>query len=215
MSAAGPHAFTVRDSQAVFRGAILAVRTDDVVMPDGATAIREVVAKHGAVAVVARDENGRIALVRQYRHPIGRRLLELPAGLLDGGPEESPLAAAQRELAEEADLAADDWRTLVDLDTSPGFTDEAIRVFLAEGLRAVDGGPRHHEEADLTVEWMTLDAAVAATLDGTIVNAIAVAGILATAAADRTGAELRGPEASWSDRPRRFDADFDADLDAE
>lgn len=201
-----PHEFAVRDSQTVYSGAILELRTDEVTMPGGRTARREVVAKHAAVAVVARDRRGRVALVYQYRHPVGRRLLELPAGLLDGGPDESPVQAAARELAEEASLAASSWRTLVDLDSSPGFTDEAVRVFLAEGLTPVDAGPRHDEEADLVVEWMTLDEAVAATLDGRIVNAIAVAGILAAAAAEGRAATLRDTDAPWIDRPRRFPA---------
>lgn len=206
MPAPGSHEFTVRDSQTVYAGAILALRTDEVTMPGGATARREVVEKHGAVAVVARNDAGEVALLHQYRHPIGRRLLELPAGLLDGGPEETPVQAAQRELAEEAGLAATSWRTLVDLDSSPGFTDEAVRVFLAEDLRAVDTGEQRHEEADLVVTWRSLDDAVAAVFSGEIVNAIAVAGLLATAAADRGASALRAPEAPWTDRPRRFDA---------
>ncbi|MFT3715337.1 MAG: NUDIX hydrolase [Gordonia sp. (in: high G+C Gram-positive bacteria)] len=206
MAGPGSHEFTVSDSQTVYSGAILALRLDDVVMPGGAAARREVVEHHGAVAVVARDAQGRIALVRQYRHPVGRRLLELPAGLLDGGPGESPQAAAARELAEEADLAAGTWSTLIDLDTSPGFTDEAIRVFVAEDLHRVDGGVRHDEEADLAVEWMTLPEAVAAALAGEIVNATAVAGILALHAAETTGAPLRPADAPWTDRPTRFDA---------
>ncbi|GAA3967814.1 NUDIX hydrolase [Gordonia caeni] len=205
MPAPGSHEFTVRDSQTVYAGAILALRTDEVTMPGGTTARREVVEKHGAVAVVARNDAGEIALLRQYRHPIGRRLLELPAGLLDGGPEETPVQAAQRELAEEAGLAATSWRTLVDLDSSPGFTDEAVRVFLAEGLRAVDTGEQLHEEADLVLTWRSLDEAVAAVFTGEIVNAIAVAGILATAVADRGASALRAPDAAWTDRPRRFD----------
>lgn len=204
MPGPGSHEFSVRGSETLFSGAILELRLDDVEMPGGDTATREVVAKHGAVAVVARDTRGRIAMVVQYRHPVGRRLLELPAGLLDGGPDESPVEAAQRELAEEAGLAAGSWRTLVDLDSSPGFTDEAIRVFLAEDLSEVDGGEREHEEADLVVRWLTLDEAVHAALSGELVNAIAVAGVLATAAAEASGAPLRGPDAPWTDRPRRF-----------
>lgn len=206
MTSPGSHEFTVRDSQTVFTGAILALRTDEVTMPGGTTAQREVVEKHGAVAVLARDDDGAIALVNQYRHPVGRRLLELPAGLLDGGPAESPLQAAQRELAEEAGLAAGSWRTLVDLDSSPGFTDESIRVFLAEDLRTVDGGERRHEEADLVVSWLRIGEAVDAALSGEIVNAIAVAGILAAAAADARDTALRAPDAHWADRPHRFDS---------
>lgn len=198
------HEFTVTDSETVYSGAILALRLDQVVMPDGRTAEREVVAKHGAVVVLARDADGAIAFVYQYRHPVGRRLIELPAGLLDGGPSESPVQAAQRELAEEAGLAAARWSTLVDLVSSAGFTDEATRVFLAEDLSAAATGEQEHEEADLTVQWRSLDEAVAAVLSGEIVNASCVAGVLALAAVDRSGAPLRPVDAPWIDRPSTF-----------
>ncbi|MFW0796777.1 NUDIX hydrolase [Gordonia sp. CPCC 205515] len=198
---AGIHEFAVRASRSVYDGAILTLRVDEVEMPGGRVAEREVVEHHGAVAVVARDAQGRIAMVRQYRHPIGRRLLELPAGLLDGGADETPLAAAQRELAEEVDLAADDWHVLVDVDLSPGFTDEALRVFLAEGLHELDAAARHDEEADMSVEWVTLDDAVARILSGEIVNATCVAGILAVAAAAARGVPLRHVDAPWTDQP--------------
>ncbi|GAC69742.1 NUDIX domain-containing protein [Gordonia soli] len=198
---AGEHHFDVRSSRTVYQGAILTLRVDEVEMPGGRVAHREVVEHHGAVAIVARDAVGRIAMVRQYRHPVGRRLLELPAGLLDGGPDETPLSAAQRELAEEADLAADEWRVLVDLVSSPGFTDEALRLYLAEGLHQLDPAERTDEEAEIEVEWLLLDDAVAAVLAGEIVNATSVAGVLAVAAADRTGAGLRDTDAPWRDQP--------------
>lgn len=203
---AGAHEFTVTSTETVYSGAIVALRLDQVVMPGGRTAEREVVEKHGAVAVVARDGEGRIAMVRQYRHPLGRRFLELPAGLLDGDLGEAPVTAAQRELAEEADLAAESWSVLLDLVSSAGFTDEAIRIFLAEDLSEVDGGPRHHEEADLVLEWWSLDDALAAVWSGEIVNAIAVAGIMALAALRSAPATLREVDAPWRDRPTRFTA---------
>ncbi|MFW0787968.1 NUDIX hydrolase [Gordonia sp. CPCC 206044] len=197
----GTHEFTVAGSRTVYDGAILSLRVDDVRMPGGQAAEREVVEHFGAVAVMARDDTGRIAMIRQYRHPIGRRLLEIPAGLLDAGPGESALDAARRELAEEVDLAADRWRVLVDLDLSPGFTDEALRLYLAEGLRTLDAAERHDEEADLSVEWLDLDDAVTRVLGGEIVNATAVAGILALAAVDRGGVEVRDIDAPWTDEP--------------
>jgi ADP-ribose pyrophosphatase len=199
--APGGHEFTVRGTRTVYDGAIVTLRVDDVQMPGGRVAEREVVEHYGAVAVVARDEQGRIAMVRQYRHPIGRRLLELPAGLLDAGPDETPLEAAQRELAEEVDLAADRWQVLVDLALSPGFTDEALRLYLAEGVRVVDTAERHDEEADMAVEWVALDDAVDRVLAGEIVNATSVAGILAVAAAEARGATLRAVTAPWPDEP--------------
>ncbi|MET9198953.1 NUDIX hydrolase [Gordonia sp. NPDC003585] len=202
-SAAGPgnHDFEVQRSRLIYDGAILALRVDDVTMPGGRVAEREVVEHFGAVAVVARDEHGRIAMVRQYRHPIGRRLLELPAGLLDQGEGESALVAAQRELAEEVDLAARTWHVLVDLALSPGFTDEALRLYLAEDLEHLDAAQRSDEEADMSVEWVPLSDAVANVLSGEIVNATSVAGILAVAAADASSTPLRTVDAPWTDEP--------------
>lgn len=194
------HDFEVTGSRAVYDGAILTLRVDDVVMPGGRVAEREVVEHFGAVAILARDEDGRIAMVRQYRHPVGRRLLELPAGLLDQDGEE-PLEAARRELAEEADLAAETWHVLVDLALSPGFTDEALRLYLAEDLHHLEAAERVDEEAELEVEWIALDDAVRMVLGGEIVNATSVAGILAAAAAERAGVELRGVDAPWPDEP--------------
>ncbi|MEO9328787.1 NUDIX hydrolase [Gordonia aurantiaca] len=194
------HDFEVRSSRSVYDGAIITLRVDDVVMPGGRVAEREVVEHFGAVAILARDEQGRIAMVRQYRHPVGRRLLELPAGLLDQDGEE-PLEAAKRELAEEADLAADSWHVLVDLALSPGFTDEALRLYLAEDLHRLEAAERVDEEAEIEVEWLPLDDAVRMVLAGEIVNATSVAGILAASAAERAGVELRGVDAPWRDEP--------------
>ncbi|OUC77366.1 NUDIX domain-containing protein [Gordonia lacunae] len=194
------HDFEVKDSRTVYDGAIITLRVDDVEMPGGRVAEREVVEHFGAVAILARDDAGRVAMVRQYRHPLGHRLLELPAGLLDQADEE-PLAAAQRELAEETDLAADSWRVLVDLALSPGFTDEALRLYLAEGLHHLDAAERVDEEADMSVEWVPLDNAVAQVFAGEIVNATSVAGILAAAAARDSTIALRGVDAPWPDEP--------------
>ncbi|NUP28406.1 MAG: NUDIX hydrolase, partial [Nocardia sp.] len=146
--APGSHDFATVDSRVVYSGAILALRVDRVEMPDGRVVEREVVEHHGAVAVVAVDDDGRVVLIRQYRHPLGERLLELPAGLIDIAGED-PLAAARRELAEETGLAARDWSVLVDVALSPGFTDEALRVYLARGLSETDRPDPEHEEADL------------------------------------------------------------------
>ncbi|MBI3688274.1 MAG: NUDIX hydrolase [Actinobacteria bacterium] len=172
-------------------------------MPDGVEADREVVHHLGAVAVVAVDEADRMALVRQYRHPVGRRLWELPAGLLDV-PGEPAVRAAQRELYEEAHLAAARWSVLADLSSSPGFSDEAVRIFLARELSAPTAGRyvTEHEELELEVERVALDTAVDRVLLGEITNAVAVAGILATALARAGGwAGLRPPDAPWPDRP--------------
>ncbi|NUT46952.1 MAG: NUDIX hydrolase [Saccharothrix sp.] len=172
-------------------------------MPGGGTAKREVVEHLGAVAVVALDDDGAVTLIHQYRHPVGRRLWELPAGLLDGGDEE-PLAAARRELAEEVGLAASEWVTLVDVAVSPGFTDEVVRVFLARGLSAVDRDVQGEEEADLEARRFPLAEAVDLVLAGEIVNGPAVAGLLAAHAVLTGGGRGRPADAPFHDRPTRF-----------
>lgn len=179
-SGAAAHAFLTLSSREVFRGRILALRADTVVMPDERTAIREVVEHFGAVAIVALDTDDTVILVDQYRHPMQRRMLELPAGLLDVAGED-PVDAARRELAEEVGLAADRWSLLVDVAASPGFTDEVIRVYLARGLRPVERDVPQDEEADMTTVRMSLAEAVRAVLDGRIANGTAVSGILAAA----------------------------------
>lgn len=188
-----------------FQGRVLGLRTDEVRMSDGTVAARDVVEHPGAVAVVALDEQDRIVLVRQYRHPVGRFLDELPAGLLDVDGEPA-LVAARRELAEEAGLAAATWRTLVDVHTTPGGSDEAVRVFLARDLTpaSAPGFVLEDEELQLTVSRVPLPEAVAGVLAGDITNSLAVAGILAAAAV--AGAEesgLRPADAPWPGRPGR------------
>ncbi|MGB8406446.1 MAG: NUDIX hydrolase [Mycobacterium sp.] len=191
------HDFATLDSETVYVGKIFALRADEVAMPGGKSARREVVEHYGAVAVVALDDDGNIVLVYQYRHPIGRRLWELPAGLLDMG-DEPPHVTAARELEEEVGLAAAHWQTLVDVDSAPGFSDESVRVFLATGLTEVGRPEAHDEEADLTVERVPLDDAVRMVFSGEIVNSLAVAGILA---ASNRPAGLRQLDAPWPDRP--------------
>ena len=197
------HEFDTVSSRTVYAGAILALRIDEVAMPGGRVAEREVVEHHGAVAVVAVDEDGRLVLIHQYRHPIGERLLELPAGLLDG-VDEDPLEAAKRELAEETGFAARRWSTLIDIALSPGFTDEALRVFLAEDLVTTHQPTPEHEEADLEIVRMTVEEAAAAALEGQIVNATAVAGIMALQSARSTGFALRPANAPWPGQPTTF-----------
>lgn len=198
----GNHDFSVVASETLYAGQILALRADEVRMPGGGTARREIVEHFGAVAVVAIDDENRIVLVFQYRHAFGRRLWELPAGLLDTGGE-SPQVSAARELAEEAGLEARSWRTLIDLDTAPGFSDESVRVFLATGLSDVERPEGQDEEADLTVRRFDLADAVARVYSGEIVNSISVAGILAAHAMPDFGS-LRAVDAPWTDRPSAF-----------
>jgi 8-oxo-dGDP phosphatase len=175
-------------------------------MDNGKTAVREIVEHPGAVCVVAIDEDDRVVMVTQYRHAVHARLDELPAGLLDVGGE-SPLEAARRELAEEALVTADHWRVLVDLYSSPGFCGEAIRVYLARGLRETgrpDGFVVEAEEVHMTVSRVPLDNAVQRVLAGDITNASAVAGILAADVARSAGwSGLRPPDAPWAGQPGR------------
>ncbi len=196
--------FVTQNSETVYAGKILALRVDDVQMPDGKVARREVVEHFGAVAVVALDDRDRVAMVYQYRHPVGRRLWELPAGLLDVGGEE-PVLTAARELHEEAGLAAENWSVLVDIVSAPGFSDECVRVYLATGITEIERPEAEHEEADLTLDWIPLSEAVRQVLAGEIVNSLAVAGILAAhAVPDRS--ELRSADSPWADRPTAFAA---------
>ena len=174
-------------------------------MPGGKTVTREVVEHYGAVAIVAMDDDVNIPMVYQYRHPFGRRLWELPAGLLDVNGEAPHLTAA-RELREEAGLQAQTWQVLVDLDSSPGFSDESVRVYLATGLTQIDRPEAHDEEADMTLQWYPLAEAVSRVFSGEIVNALAVAGILAAYAVRDGLAQPRPVDTPWVDKSTAFAA---------
>jgi 8-oxo-dGDP phosphatase len=198
----GQHNFTVLSTTDVYVGHIMALRVDEVAMPGGGQAKREVVEHHGAVAVVALDDDDQVTLIHQYRHPLGRRIWELPAGLIDLG--EDPLASAKRELVEEVGLAAENWSVLVDVAASPGFTDEVVRVYLATGLSTVDRALMGEEEADLVARKVPLAEAVRMALAGELVNGAAVGGVLAAQAVRTSGAEPRPANAPWEDLPTRF-----------
>ncbi|MFC4859130.1 NUDIX domain-containing protein [Actinophytocola glycyrrhizae] len=203
MTEPGRHEFTVLSTEDVYTGRIIALRVDEVAMPGGSQARREVVEHHGAVAILALDEDDQVTLIHQYRHPLGRRIWELPAGLIDHLGED-PLESAKRELVEEVGLAARNWSVLVDVAVSPGFTDEVVRVFLATGLSAVDRELLGDEEADLVARKFPLTEAVRMTLAGEIVNGATVGGILAAQAVRATEATPRPADAPWEDLPTRF-----------
>jgi 8-oxo-dGTP pyrophosphatase MutT (NUDIX family) len=199
------HVFETTSSETLYTGKIFALRRDHVRMPGGKDVVREVVEHFGAVAVVAMDDDDNMLMVYQYRHPLGRRLWELPAGLLDVHGEAPHLTAA-RELREEAGLQAADWRVLVDLDSTPGFSDESVRVYLATELSEVDRPEAHDEEADMTTQWFPLEEAARKALSGEIVNGIAVAGIMAAHVVTREFMFTRTVASRWIDKPTAFAA---------
>jgi ADP-ribose pyrophosphatase len=187
-------------SAVLHRGRIWDLASDDVELGGGQVVVREYVRHPGAVAVIALDDEDRVLLLQQYRHPVRSFLWEPPAGLLDAEGEDLRDAAA-RELAEEADLRAERWAVLVDYYTSPGSSDEAIRVFLARGLSPVPEHQLHErqdEEHGMAVLWVPLDEAVAAVLGGRVHNPSSVVGILAAARArDQGWRTLRPLDAPW------------------
>ncbi len=185
---------------------------DEVETPEGVVMKRDYLLHPGAVGVIALDEHERVVVVRQFRHPVGFRLIEPPAGLLDASDGDGWLGGAQRELAEEVQLAASDWRVLVDYMTSPGCLQESLRVYLAQGLTDAerpDGFIVEHEEADMEVCLVALDDLVDAIYAGHVQNPTMVVGALAAFAALRTGRleALRTPEASWPAREAKAKRD--------
>jgi 8-oxo-dGDP phosphatase len=197
------HVFETASSETLYTGRIFALRSDRVRMPGGTTAVREVIEHYGAVAIVALDDDNNIPMVYQYRHAFGRRLWELPAGLLDvvGEP---PQRTAARELEEEVGLQAETWRVLVDLNSAPGFSDESVRVYLATGLTEVARPEAHHEEADMTMRWFPIAEAASRVFTGEIVNSIAIAGVLAAHAVTGGFAQPRPVDSPWIDKPTAF-----------
>ncbi|WP_314502676.1 NUDIX hydrolase [uncultured Microbacterium sp.] len=170
----------VLQSELVYSGAVWDVRSDTVRYGDGEM-VRQYVDHPGAAAIVALDDQQRVLLIQQYRHPIRHRDWEIPAGLLDIAGE-SPLQTAQRELVEEADLRAAGWEPLLSIFTTPGGNDEVVHLFLARDLSPVGSAhAREAEEADIRVQWVPLDEAVAGVLEGRLRNGILAVGLLAAA----------------------------------
>jgi ADP-ribose pyrophosphatase len=170
----------VLESTVAMHGRVWDIRRDVVAYGDGEI-VREWMVHPGAVAIIAIDDDQRVLLIQQYRHPLRHRDWEIPAGLLDI-PGEDPIEAAKRELAEEADLEATDWELLASIWSSPGSNSEIVHIFLARGVTALDEAfEREAEEADIRAEWVPLDAAVEAVMGGRMHNGILVAGILAAA----------------------------------
>jgi ADP-ribose pyrophosphatase len=192
----------VSSSEIVFDGYVWDVRREAFDY-GGSTLRRDFIDHPGAVAIFALDDADRVLLIKQYRHPVRRREWEPPAGLLDV-EEESPLDAAKRELAEEVDLEADDWHVLIDYVTTPGGNNEAIRVYLARGLRSTGSVfDREGEEADMELRWVSLDDALDAVLASRVQNpSLAIGTLAAHASRARGWSTLRPADDEWPAHPR-------------
>lgn len=191
----------VESSAVAFAGKVWDVRRDTFDF-NGEPIVREYVDHTGAVAILAIDENDRVLLIKQYRHPVRAREWEIPAGLLDISGEH-PLVAAQRELAEEADLVASDWNVLSEFYTSPGGSTEAIRIYLARGLSATaEAFAREAEEADMEWRWVPLDDCVDAVLARRVQNpSLVLAVMTAHASRARGWSTLGAAEEPWPRHP--------------
>ena len=172
----------VVDTRLVHHGRYLDVRIDTIQRADGTTGTREVVTHPGAVAVLALDADDGLLLVRQWRIPAGRAMLEIPAGTLDvhDGVTEDPGIAARRELEEETGSRAGSWRRLASFWTAPGFATELMHLDLATGLESVHGDDRLAPDEDerLELSRFTVDEALALVDAGEIVDAKSMLGIL-------------------------------------
>jgi len=172
----------VIDSNVLHRGRYLEFRIDTIERADGSRATRDVVGHPGAVAVIAIDDDDRILLVRQWRSPAGRALLEIPAGTLDvhGGVTEDPEAAVRRELEEETGQRARSWRRLTEFWPAPGFASEFMHLYLATDLESITGDGRLAPDEDerLEVSRVSLDDALALVDGGGICDAKSIVAIL-------------------------------------
>jgi len=188
-------------SDVVFEGKVWNIRREDFTL-DGNTITRDFLDHTGAVAVLALDERGRVLLIKQYRHAVRTRDWELPAGLLDITGE-APLLGAQRELAEEVDLVAESWDLLCEYMTSPGGSNEVIRVYLARGVSAApEVFERTEEEAGIEVRWVPLDQVVDAVLARDLQNSILAIAVLSAQALQSRGWQgLGDPNAPWPRHP--------------
>jgi ADP-ribose pyrophosphatase len=196
-----PVSVEVLSSETVYRGNVWNIEKERFLL-DGGQITREYMAHTGAVAILALDERDRMLVIKQYRHPIRMREWELPAGLLDVAGE-SPLLAAQRELAEETDLVAESWGLLCEFTTTAGGSNEVIRVFLARGVSAAPSvHERTEEEAGIELRWVPIEEVVEAVLDRRVQNAIlAIATMTAQVGRDRGWSTLAPADAPWPRHP--------------
>ena len=205
MRADEPMKWPVTDREVLGTGRVSSFVEETISTPSGEEIVRQYVTHPGAVAIVAwREDTDDIAVLRQYRHPVGMELVVIPAGLLDVDGEDY-LLAAQRELAEEVELAADRWHVLVDIFTTPGACEESLRMYLARDVRPAsrpDGFVLEGEEAHMTWEWVPRQDVVDAILAGRAQSPSLVSGVLALEAARLAGRldSLRPADAEWPTR---------------
>ena len=174
------------DESIVFRGKVWNIRHETFRYNDE-TLGRDFVEHTGAVAILVLDDQDRLLAIRQYRHPVRLREWEIPAGLLDIDGED-PLETAKRELAEEVDLTADHWSVLSDYATSPGGSNEIIRIFVARGLHAIEEAfERTGEEADIELRWVSLDDAYEAAVNRRITNSVILIAVMSAYASRARG----------------------------
>lgn len=199
-----PEHWPVADRDTVWEsGRVISIRSDTITSPSGESLRRDVVVHPGAVGVICLDADDRVLVVSQYRHPVGHRMVEPVAGLLDVEDEDYRDAAA-RELFEEGAVRATSWHVLVDATSSPGMTSEAIRIYLARDVSEVAAAERyvgHGEEAHMQVSWEPIDDLVAGIMAGRLHNPVMIMGVLAAAASRRNGwADLRPADEPWTFR---------------
>ncbi|MGZ8800956.1 MAG: NUDIX domain-containing protein [Aeromicrobium sp.] len=171
----------VTDRNLVYDTPFVGLSVDKVIGPDGMDFSRAVLQHHGAVGIVVLDEEDNVLVLDQYRHPVGKRLIELPAGILDIEGEPA-MDAAKREVREETDIEAATWRSLLRMFASPGCSTEHWEVFLAEGLSPTPHelrGTRTAEEADMRQLWVPLAELIEAVLDSRIGDSMTVSAVLA------------------------------------
>lgn len=162
-------------SEEVFKGKIIDVYHDTISLPDGRTALREIIKRGSAAAIVPVDSDGNIILVKQYRHPVGNCVLEIPAGMIEDG--EDPLVCAKRELEEETSFKTNDLKFLTKMYSAIGFCDEQIYIYLADNLS--QGSFNLDEDEFIEVEKYSLEDAISMIFNGKIVDSKTMVGILA------------------------------------
>lgn len=191
---------SITNRERVFTGAVWDVQAETFIYRSGdqeQTLRREYIKHPGAVAIAVLNDHNELLLLQQYRHPVTQKLWEIPAGLLDD-PNESMLQTAQRELAEEADLVARSWATLVDFYTTPGSSQEGIRIYVARELEDVPEDQRHQrngEEIDMAQTWVSIEQAKQLVFSGQLHNPSTVLAILALAAGGLD--QLRPEDDKW------------------